>query len=138
MKRLTQYLLFLLLLILVACSRMDKPTEWINVANYNEKPITELYKITDRDQINNINELTGELKWQDRQIETSGTPDYAFWLERDKEELKITSYEIWFDERGYSDSAVIVEYIQGKFATIDRVELEQLIQFLEQDLTDKT
>lgn len=128
MKRVKAVFVLLLVVLMSACSKDDHFSEWIRVAYLTERPV-EFSSITEIDQINELNEVIEGLNWQDKQIETTDNSDYAFWLEREGEELRITNYELWFNEK--SSSAVIADYVQVKFSTISGVELEQLIQILE-------
>lgn len=127
MKRIKQYIVLFMMMLLIACSKDNQPTEWINVVS--AKIPLEAYQIKDIDQINIINEVVRNFKWQDKQIDTTGNSDYLFWLERENEKKRIHSYEIWFHE--HDNSATIVEFIEAKFATINRIELEQLIHLIE-------
>ncbi|MEK4248069.1 hypothetical protein [Paenibacillus sp. FSL W7-1287] len=118
----------IVMLLLISCSSESQHTESIIVFNSTDRPVIDTYQIKDPEIINSMNEVIRGLMWQDRQIETSGDSDYSFWLQRSNEEMRITNYEIWFNDG--DSSAVIVDYIQAKFATIDRIPLEQLIQLL--------
>ncbi|WP_438449075.1 hypothetical protein [Gorillibacterium sp. sgz5001074] len=129
MKKRKPVFVLLLVFLLSACSKDEQSSEWIKVANRTEKPGIDFYKITDIHQMNQINEITGGLKWQDRQIDTVGDSDYTFWLERKGDELRITNYELWIIKN--DSSAVIADYVQVKFAMIYGAELNQLIQILE-------
>lgn len=82
----------------------------------------------DIEKIKLINDVVRDLNWQDQQIDTSDNSHYSFWLEHENEIIRILSYEIWLHD--YDNSATIVEFIEGKFATINRIELEQLIHLL--------
>ena len=125
MKRINQYIALVMMMLLIACSKENQPKEWISI--YQSK-FLEAYKIMDDNQIHIINEYLKGFKWQDKQIDTIGNSNLQFWLERENEEYRIRSYEIWFHE--HDNSATIVEFREAKFAIIDRVELEQLLQLL--------
>ncbi|MFD2613449.1 hypothetical protein, partial [Paenibacillus gansuensis] len=77
--------------IIGACSKDDNISEWMRVANLTEKPV-EFSMVTDRDQINKINQLTEGIKWQDRQIKTTDDSDFQFWLEHKGEDFRITNF----------------------------------------------
>ena len=129
MKKLKPGLVFLLMLLLNACTNDNHSSEWIKVANLTARPAVEFNKITDIDIINKINAVTEGLIWQDKQIDTIGDSDYSFWLEREGVERRITNYEIWFNEN--NSSAVIADYVQVKYTHINGFEFEELIQILE-------
>jgi len=119
----------MMMLLLISCSKENQHTEWLNVVNSTDRPIKDAYQIKDLEIINSVNEVIRGLMWQDKQIETSGNSDYLFWLQRSNEEMRITNYEIWFNNG--DSSAVIVDYIQAKYAPINWIPLEQLIQLFE-------
>lgn len=89
MKRTKVVFVLVIFLILSACSKDDSNSEWIRVADMTERPVV-VTIITDRNQINNINQVTEALKWQDRQIETTGDSHYQFWLDRKRKNSEIT------------------------------------------------
>lgn len=115
------------LVLVMGCSN-EKETalEIIKVANLTNRPI-DYTKIYDEKEINKINEILNSLKWVDKAIETNGDPDYSFWLERKGVELRITNYEIWFNE----DNSVIVDHIKFKYALIKGDNLKELKNSLE-------
>ncbi|MFC6333321.1 hypothetical protein ACFP56_11895 [Paenibacillus septentrionalis] len=119
----------MMMLLLISCSKEKYHTEWINVVNSTDRPVKDAYQIKDPEIINSVNEVIRGLIWQDKQIETSGNSDYSFWLQRSNTEMRITNYEIWFNDG--DSSAVIVDYFQAKYAPINRIPLEQLIQLFE-------
>ncbi|WP_435166225.1 hypothetical protein [Paenibacillus glycanilyticus] len=128
MKRIKVVFVLAILLILGACSKDDSISEWIRVANMTERPV-EFSIVSDSDQINKLNKITGGLKWEYGKMGDANDSNYQFWLERKGEVLRITNFELWINED--SPSAVIADYIQFKVATISGDDLKQLIQILD-------
>ena len=100
--------------------------EAFKIADLTKIP-TEFKTINDREEIDQIHEIAGRLVWVEEAIETTGDPDYSFWLEREGEELRITNYEVWIN----GEDSVVIDHVNIKFAHIKGVDLQELKNRLE-------